>query len=110
MKDINDVYKKLKKEYPNLKITYTDGYTILIEIKDYKIEAYEETVNFFKKSKCITHTHSDYDYNKLYNKIVYYIDNRNKIKRQVLIGKVDTFLILLVFALLVLLIKWIFKL
>ena len=90
MKNINDVYKRLKKEYPKLKILYTDKYTIVIEIEEYKIEAYEETVNFCKNKKWISHRHSNYDYNELYNDIIYYIENRKIIKKHGFDIKVKT--------------------
>lgn len=87
MNSVNDVYKKLLKEYPDWKIEFDKYDIITLEKNSFYIYAAEDKVGINKKYNklmCLDdHRHPD-SLENMYNDIVYYITNKNMLlKKQI---------------------------
>jgi len=104
MNNIYDVYRKLCENYKEFKITIEEG-IITVYMGKYRIEAYDETINFMQNNKCITHTHSNYDFEVMYKKIVMYINKREILRKEIVLDKIKFWLIFLILCIIVTIIK-----
>lgn len=84
MKNMYDVFKKLKKVYKDYDISFDDTYDYIIISNDmFKITCDDSVITLYIKNKEITHKHlknRQYDY--IYNLIIDFIDNYDKIKKR----------------------------
>lgn len=80
MKNINEVYKKLLKEFPNWKTELHNQKIITLEKDSFYIYADEDKVGINKKYNMIIyldeHRHPD-SIENMYEDIVYYINNKD---------------------------------
>lgn len=93
MKSMNEVYNKIKKEYPQLKVKldenktiterFQDPHSIVIKDQEKEIIACEEVVELLYKGENITHSHPE-DYDDIYDSIKYYLkEEPEKIKKSI---------------------------
>lgn len=88
MKSINEIYKKLKNNYPNYDITIVNN-EIIVKVDKYQIKGDTDIISLDKDGVAVTHFHcSDINknedfYNEMYDIFVYYIEKRSTIGKQI---------------------------
>lgn len=115
MKDMNEVYKKIKNNYPKIKVRleenekitskFSEPYKIIVNDSSKEIVAYEYFVELVYKNKIITHCHPD-NYDDLYDSIIYYLKEdpvkiEKIIKKSSFITRIILILIILIFSILI---------
>ncbi len=83
MNSMNDIFLKLKKDYNNFDITFDKNYNFInIKKDDIKIDCDDNIIKLYIKNKEITHYHFENEnFKDIYEKIIYYINNYNKISK-----------------------------
>ena len=81
---MKDIYKKILKEYPNWKIEYSDD-SISLKQDGFTINASKDIVSIFKRYNKLLyldeHCHPE-EPNDVYESIVYYINNKDKLLKK----------------------------
>ena len=91
MKNMYEVYEKIKKEYKNIDIKLEHEECIRIYVDEYEIESCEDFTALAKNNKLITHIHHE-EYVDVYNSIKNYIDNKKKIEKEIKMNELKIYL------------------
>ena len=91
MKNMYEVYEKIKKEYKDIDIKLEHEECIRIYVDEYEIESCEDFTVLAKNNKSITHIHHE-EYVDVYNSIKNYIDNKKKIEKEIKINELKIYL------------------
>ncbi len=105
-----DIFKTLKSKYMNYDIVYDKKFNFITIKKDnMKIECDDSILYLYVKNKDITHVHLDDKETKdIYQTIIYFINNYNKIIRnQIIIDVVSVIGTIIIVALIIFLIEFI---
>lgn len=103
MKDLNDVYKKLKRQYKKLSISIDENKITINLDGDYKIEATDKLVELSKGLTYVNHKISN-NYDEVFKTIKMYISNPQdsiySIRKQRLISFIIALILTLIIGLL----------
>ena len=91
MKNMYEVYEKIKKEYKNIDIKLEHEECIRIYVDEYEIESCEDFTVLAKNNKSITHIHHE-EYVDVYNSIKNYIDNKKEIEKEIKTNELKIYL------------------
>lgn len=92
MKNMYDVYERIKKEYKDIDIKLEHEECIRIYVGEYEIESCEDFTVLAKNKKSITHIHHE-EYEDVYNSIKNYIDNKKEIEKEIKINELKIYLL-----------------
>lgn len=95
MKNMYDVYERIKKEYKNIDIKLEHEECIRIYVDEYEIESCEDFTVLAKNNREITHIHHE-QYDDVYSSIKNYIDDRNKIEKEIKINELKIYLLAII--------------
>ena len=102
MKNANDIYKKLLKQYPDWNIELDKYNNVILEKDSFCIKANEDMVNIYKKYNkfmCLDNHRHPSTLENMYSDIVYYINNKDDLlKKQQTKDKIFIVLLIVIIA------------
>lgn len=91
MKNMREVYERIKEEYKDIDIKLEYEECIRINVGEYEIESCDDFTVLAKNNKSITHIHHE-EYEDVYNSIKNYIDNKKEIEKEIKINELKFYL------------------